>query len=274
MSDGVTAHYQSDGIADRVLTAVRATLAPGAAITVAAIGGADHLHGRGLEATKELAAMLDPQPGDHVLDIGSGVGGPARWIAATFGCRVTGIDLTEAFCVAAEQLNIATGMSDRVTIVNGSALDLPFADASFERAYSHNVIMNIADKPAFYAEAHRVLKPGGTLALMNLLAGPTGSPHYPTPWAASAATSFLASFDETRAQLFAAGFEIMRLADVTERVRGARQAHAARLAAGTAPPIGAHLIMGMRTRDFQLNVARSEEEGSIRSMEALVRKPG
>lgn len=273
MSDKVAEHYANDGIAERILSAVRATLPPGTPITVDALASADQLHGRGLDATKELAALLAAKPGERVLDIGSGVGGSARWIAAGFACHVTGIDLTAAFCRAAETLNAATGMADKVTIVEGSALALPFPDRSFDRAYSHNVIMNIEDKLGFYRETRRVLKPGGVLALMALAAGPTGRVHYPTPWANSAETSFLPSLEDMRRDMEAEGFEIVHFTDVSDRVRGARQAYAKRLADGTAPPLGPHLVMGPRMKEFQLNVIQSEQEGSLRSMAALLRKP-
>jgi ubiquinone/menaquinone biosynthesis C-methylase UbiE len=273
MTDQIAEHYANDGIAERVLAAIRTTLPAGAPITVDALSAADQLHGRGLEATKELAALLAPKPGERVLDIGSGVGGSARWIAAKFGCHVTGIDLTAAFCRAAEALNAATGLSDKVTIVEGSALALPFPDQSFDGAYSHNVIMNIADKLGFYREARRVLKPGGALVIMALTAGPTGRVHYPTPWATSAETSFLVPLEEMRRDIEAEGFEIVELVDTSDRIRGARQAYAQRLAAGTAPPLGPHLVMGPRMKEFQLNVIQSEQEGSVRSMAALLRRP-
>src|SRR5437764_11613036 len=142
----VARHYGNAGIAARVLAALREAQGPDAPVTVDSLAPLDQFHGRGPLATRELVALLQPQTGERVLDIGSGIGGPARWIAAKFGCHVTGVDLTPEFCVAAERLNEATGLLERVTITRGSALDLPVPDAAFDAAYSQNVIMNIADK--------------------------------------------------------------------------------------------------------------------------------
>ena len=273
MSDPIADHYEDDGIAERLIAAARASLPPGAPITTEVLAPADQLHGRGLAATKELAEMLAPEKDEHILDIGCGIGGPARWIAAHYGCRVTGIDLTESFCRAAVALNGATGLGGRVTIVHGSALSLPFDDATFDRAYSHNVIMNIADKRTFYREARRVLKPGGRLVLMNLIAGAGGPAHYPTPWAATAATSFLATLEETRTALLAEGFRIVKLEDATQRTRGERRARATRIASGDVPALGTHLVLGERIREFQANSLRNDEEDTVRAMEAIVERP-
>ena len=140
-----------------------------------------------------------------MLDIGCGIGGPARWIAARTGCRVTGIDLTPEFVEAAGALNQATAMAGQVRCLQGSALDLPFAPASFDRAYSQNVVMNIADKPRFYAEAFRVLKPGGVLELDNGASGENGPPYFHVPWVGCPDTSRLSSCAETRADSGGAG---------------------------------------------------------------------
>jgi sarcosine/dimethylglycine N-methyltransferase len=270
----VTRHYGSAGIAPRVLAAMREAHGPDAPVTVDALAPLDQFHGRGPLATQELVALLKPQAGERLLDIGSGIGGPARWIAAKFECHVTGVDLTPEFCAAAEELNAAADLVDRVRIINGSALALPVPDAAFDAAYSQNVIMNIADKPLFYREAFRALRPGGRLALSNVCAGAAGEPFFPVPWAATAETSFLATPAEMQADLAAAGFEIVDFRDTTAMVAEAQRRNRERLEKGTLPRVAADIILGPRAREMQRNSMRSVEEGRSAIVEALVRKPG
>ena len=269
----VTRHYGSAGIAARVLAALREGQGLGALVTVDALAPLDQFHGRGPLATQELVALLKPQTGERLLDIGSGIGGPARWIAAKFDCHVTGVDLTPEFCEAAEALNAATGLADRVRILNGSALALPVPDAAFDAAYSQNVIMNIADKPRFYREAFRALRPGGRLALSNVCAGPGGEPYFPVPWATTAETSFLATPSEMQADLAAAWFEIVDFRDTTATVAEAQRRNRERLEQGTLPRVAADIIHGERAREMQRNSMRSVEEGRTAIIEALVQKP-
>ena len=273
-ANSVARHYGSAGLAERVLAAFREANGPEARPTPEALAPFDHFHGRGVLATQEIAAQLALRPGEHVLDIGSGIGGPARWFAATFAVAVTGVDLTPEFCAAAEALNAATGLADRVTIIPGSALALPVPDGAFDAAYSQNVIMNIADKKLFYREAFRALRPEGRLALSNLCAGPAGEPYFPVPWATTRDTSFLATPEEMRADLLAAGFEIADFRDITEATREVQRRTRERIDKGEVPKIAVDIIMGGRAREMQWNSIRSIEEGRGLAIEALVRKPG
>lgn len=268
----VAIHYGSAGIAERMLAALRQAHGENAAVTAEALAPFDQFHARGPLATQELAALLRPQPGERLLDIGSGIGGPARWMAHMFGVHVTGVDLTPEFCDAAETLNRATGLADRVDILRGSALALPVPDAAFDAAYSQNVVMNIADKRAFYREAYRALRPDGRLALSNVCAG-ADEPYFPVPWAATRETSFLATPAETRADLLAAGFEIVEFHDTTAAIIELQRRGREQLQRGTAPLAAADLIFGSRAREMQINSRRSTEEGRTRMIEALVRKP-
>src|SRR5262249_39146662 len=146
----------------------------------------DQFHGRGLDATIEVANLVHAGADDHILDVGSGIGGPARYFAKRFGCRVTGIDLTPEFCSVARHLTHLLDLDDKVRLDVGDAVAMPFADATFDGAYSLNVSMNIADKGAFYREIGRVLKPGAWLALGEIARGEGAELDYPTPWASSA----------------------------------------------------------------------------------------
>ena len=269
----VEEHYRSAGITARVLAALRNVNGPDVAITPDTLAPIDHFHGKGAIATEELAAVLQPQTTDHVLDIGCGIGGPARWIAAKYGCRVTGVDLTAAFCEAARELNSLTGLADRVQVLHGSALSLPLPDNSFDRAYSQAALMNVSDKRGVFCEAFRVLRPGGLVALSLAGAGPVGEPRYPLPWATTPDISFLATPDEIRRDLLAAGFQIVLLHDTAAAVAASLAPVLKQLETEGLPPLSSHVVMGENEKEWRINVMRSQAERRLSMIEALARKP-
>ena len=210
MSDyaqAINQHYGQAELSAKILTALREAGKDIAALTRDDLAPFDEHHRGGREATRELAHLVGLCEGMHVLDVGSGFGGPARTLAAEFGCRVIGLDLTEECYRTAEMLTARVGLHDRVTFRQGNALAMPFAEATFDVVWTQDMLMNIEDKPRLFAEMHRVLRPGGYLAFQASLAGPVPDVYYPTFWADDARLSFLLPTEECRRLVVASGFQ-------------------------------------------------------------------
>ena len=217
MTDAVATHYAGDGdLAAAIAARFREAGKDPTSLRPADLAPVDEFHVRGRKATLEVAAALGLDAGSHLLDIGSGLGGPARTVAEAHGCRVTGIDLTQAFCDAATAMSGWVGLGDRVAFRQGDATALAFGDATFDAAMTIHVAMNIPAKDRMYAEARRVLKPGGRFAVYDIVQGEGGPIHFPVPWAREPSISHLATPDEMEALLAAAGFEVVSAQDSTE----------------------------------------------------------
>src|SRR6201987_3732420 len=182
----VESHYTRDDLGETILAALKAAGKDIDHLTPDDLAPVDEFHGGQRQATIRFEDLLGFRWGGRVLDIGSGIGGPSRFLASCYGCQVEGIDLTAEFCRVAEMLTRLTGLTGKVGYRQGNALDLPFEDGSFDVVWSQNASMNIADRDRLYSEMHRVLKPRGRLALQEVLGGPGRQPHYPVPWAAEA----------------------------------------------------------------------------------------
>jgi SAM-dependent methyltransferase len=281
MSDPVDDRSNGDPVADHyatgtIVAAIHDALAEAGldegALSPTDIEGIDHLHGGGAAVTRNLAGRLPLAPGQHILDLGSGVGGPARLIAREFDCSVTGIDLTEEYCSVARWLSDLTGLAGRTAFEHGSATDLPFDDEAFDGAVCQNVSMNIADKAAFYGGVFQVLKPGAFFASTDVCLGDGGEPLYPVHWAKTAKTSFLVTPPALTDLLSAAG-----LADIAGRDTIAEHdaflAEARRRLAEEGPPVlGPHLVFGDRVRVLGRNTARNLEENRVVPMEFICRR--
>jgi len=163
----VETHYSRGDLYDTILAALKAAGKDTDHLTPDDLAPVDEFHGGQRPATIRLAELVDFTGIERVLDVGSGLGGPSRFLAWRYGCRVSGVDLTAEFVRIAEALTQLTGLVDCVDYRQGSALDLPFEDMSFDVVWSQNVAMNIADRPRYYAEMRRVLKPGGIAAVLE-----------------------------------------------------------------------------------------------------------
>ncbi len=233
---GVEAHYSARGIEARILAAIRAAgLDPGQPLSPEKLGTLDHFHTGGLRASRELLELARIRAEDRVLDIGAGLAGPARLLASALGCRVDCVELSPDFCAGAVLLNRLTGLDGRINVHEGSALDLPFPDESFDVVWMQNVGMNIADKRKLYGEIHRVLEPGGRYAFQEMAAGDAATSYFPLPWATDPADSFLVSAEAIRSVLGESGFIAEHFEDISD-------AHLGRTApdgpAGSADPGG------------------------------------
>ncbi len=269
----VADHYTSGSLLERLLATLAEDGIDTTALSVEKLAPYDQFHGRGIEATVELAALLDVSNTDHLLDVGCGIGGPARYMASRFGCPVTGIDLTNEFCVVARELNERVGLKDQIDIREGNALSMPFGDGVFDGAYSMNVSMNIEDKSGFYREIHRVLKPGGWFVLIDVSDGPAEGPEYPTPWAKTSDTSFLSTPDATRAGLEQAGFVITDVRDNLEAILdfGVRSKKAVE-ATGKPLQRAVGVIHGSLADTVIANSGRAMKEGALVPLEIMCKK--
>lgn len=265
MSDLISP-YGAEDIESRLLAAIRAAgLDSDGGFNAEELGTLDHFHTGGRRATLELFELANLDGGERVLDIGSGIGGPARFLASSAGCEVVCLEISDDFCRASRLLNRLTGLDNRIEVRRGSAVQPPFDDASFDLVWMQNVGMSIADKAALYAEVARVLRPGGRLALQEMAAGTAGDPYFPVPWADDPSESFLVGVDTFGELLEAAGF-------VPEAFEDSSEAELSRPPAGAAQgplTLGVY-IDDMATKSY--NARRSLEDGRVRFVRGVFGK--
>ena len=267
-------HWGRGDVYGLIVSALAKASKPLEGLTVEDLAPVDHFHARGFPATVELADRLPIKPGTHVLDIGCGLGGPARYIAQRFQCRVSGLDITKPFVDAANKLTALLRMDEQVQVRLGDGQQLPYPDASFDGAYAQHVTMNVPDRPRFFAEAYRVLKPGAFFALTEHGLGPTGSPHHPVPWSEDGSGAYLISPEETRTLLDRAGFRDFGIEETGAKYLAGYKMAIEKAERGELPPLGIHILMGATAAQKAKNAARNIEEGRTRPLQVICYKPG
>lgn len=267
----VQAHYRAVGLLDRIVAGLREAGKDPGAPTVDDLAPADEFHSAGRHATKDLAALAVLKPGTRVLDVGSGLGGPARFLATTYSCDVTGIDLMPEFCTVATELSRLTRLTERTRFRQGNALALPFDEGTFDCVWTIQTQMNIAEKRQFYGEITRVLRPGGQFIFQDICAG-NGQPlDFPVPWASEAGQSHLIPPEDLQRLLGALGLKEHAFRDVSASILAWQDAN--RPPAGTPPPLGMHLVLGERHAEKRTNSGRALRDGRVRYIQGVFFKP-
>jgi ubiquinone/menaquinone biosynthesis C-methylase UbiE len=265
---GLLAHYSAQDIEARILAAIRsAGLNPDQRISSEELGALDHFHTGGLRATRELVEVANIGPEDAVLDIGAGLAGSARLLASSIGCQVDCMEMSSDYCVGARLLNRITGLEDQIRVHEGSALELPFLDDSFDVVWMQNVGMNIADKQTLYKEIARVLKPRGRFVFQEMAAGTVATSYFPLPWATEPADNFLVSADDMKSILGQCGF-------VAELFEDTSETHLSRSIANATPAAQGQLGLSVFVDNLSqkaTNARRSLEEDQVRLVRGVFR---
>ena len=267
----VASHYSVGNLADNIIAGLKEDGKDIDNITIADLSVVDEFHIGGHAATQYLLSKMQFADSDHVLDVGSGIGGAARTIASSTGCQVTGIDLTPEYVETAKVLSRLTGLDDQVSFKTASALDLPFDDGMFDAAVTLHVAMNIKQRDQLYREVFRVLKPGATFAMYDVMKD-NGEPlQFPVPWAQTQESSYLASPAEMQDYLTNAGFS-----DITtdDRSEFAMEYFDRRIAAADKrSALGPHLVMGDSAREKFENIRLNMVNGRIAPVLMIARRP-
>jgi ubiquinone/menaquinone biosynthesis C-methylase UbiE len=264
----VSAHYTRGVLEKKILNALRAAGKDLDNLRSQDLAVLDNLHVGGQQATEDLADSMELAPGVHLLDVGCGIGGPARYLAER-GYRVTGMDLTDEFVQVAESLTRRVKLDGAAEFRQASALEMPFGTAAFEGVYMIHVGMNIQDKGKLFREVARVLKPGGRFAIFDIMGDSSRVFEFPVPWAVTPATSFVATLDEYSQWLSSAGFHIVRQRDRRQFALEWTEKMRAQAASSASPVHGVQVLMSDQMPTMVRNVTAAIATGALKPVELV-----
>ncbi|MEP4197729.1 MAG: methyltransferase domain-containing protein [Aliishimia sp.] len=272
IEDTVARHYSHGSLSQIVQDGLEKMAADTGKRPIDLLAAVDEFHMGGRPATGTLAEALELGSDLNVLDIGCGLGGTARYVATTYGCKVLGIDLTPEYVSVGQDLNASLGLSDRIDLSVASALEMPFPDAQFDRACMLHVGMNIADKRQLMNEAARVIRPEGYFGVYDVMRTGDAPIEYPVAWAEDDSTSFVATIEEYKSALAAAGFAVIDVINKRDVAIGFFEMIMARLAKGGPPPLGLHIVMGQTAKTKVKNMFENVQKGIVSPVQIIARR--
>lgn len=269
----VEAHYSQGELLDSIREGIQRLGKSPDTVSVDDLGPVDEFHIGGREATAIFLDQLDLTADDHVLDVGCGLGGASRFAVREYGCRVTGIDLTDEYVDTGNELCEWVGLGELITLEKGEATASPYSDDAFDKAFMMHVGMNISDKRSLAMELYRVLRPGGRLGIYDVMRVGDGALRFPVPWATNPEESDVSSPEEYASALEAAGFRVVARSD--------RSAFAAEFFSRLLEevdrtersPLGLHVVMGDSAGEKVANMIHNVRQRTVAPVELIVEKP-
>lgn len=269
----VSDHYLHGSLLKAIEAALPALGKTTRNVTIEDLAPVDEFHIGGRLATDNLFQQLNYNKQSHILDVGCGLGGAARYLASRYKNYVTGIDLTPEYIETGKAICRWLNLDKDVILEQGSALSMPFQDASFDGGYMLHVGMNIDDKASLFAEIFRVLKPGTSFGIYDIMRQNTGELIYPVPWATDASTSKLSTPMQYKQAIVEQGFKVT--AENNRRdfaLEFFRQVREKTKANGGPPPLGLHTLMQQSSSNKIKNMVDNIADHLIAPVEIIIQK--
>ena len=269
----VEKHYSQGSIIDLILGGIKSMGKTIKNINIDDLALVDEFHIGGLEATKNFINKLAIDPSHHILDIGCGIGGPSRYTAETFKCKVTGVDLTKEYIEVGNTICEWVGLSENISLQQASALYTPFENNQFDAAYMMHVGMNIKKKKELTDEIYRIIKPGSLFGIYDVMKTGEKDLIYPVPWAQTKETSEVNTPEYYKQCLSQSGFSICEETDKKDFALNYFKNMVEKInKKNSFPPLGIHILMGDNAKEKIKNSHINLKSGSIKPYEIIAKK--